>query len=205
MIIDDDGLVTGAVGTPHYLAPEILLYLDTEDGYSYEVDMWAVGVILYILLCGFPPFFGDCDDDIYDRIEIGQYTYPEEYWGNISDQAKDLINHLLDLNKDTRYTAEEALEHPWITENNFDQNLTTTINELKKFNARRKWRSTMQGVLAVKKFARASGFAAKLFKARSSDNLLQEASKGKSFGERLLAAAKEAKEKEEQEEQNNNN
>lgn len=95
-----------AVGTPGYLglflssifslfdplilpftAPEVLETLDTGDGYTQEVDLWGIGVILYILLCGFPPFYGDDDDEIYDKICEGYFEYPSPYWDNISDDG----------------------------------------------------------------------------------------------------------------------
>ena len=72
---------------PFPIAPEVLETLDTGDGYKEEVDLWGLGVILYILLCGFPPFYGDDDDEIYDKICEGYFEYPSPYWDHISDDG----------------------------------------------------------------------------------------------------------------------
>ncbi|XP_038058327.1 serine/threonine-protein kinase DCLK1-like isoform X2 [Patiria miniata] len=99
-------------GTPTYVAPEIL----AETGYGLEVDMWATGVICYILLCGFPPFRSlDRDqEELFELIQAGEFVYLSPYWDNISDDAKDLIDHLLVVSKRKRYTAKQVLAHPWV-------------------------------------------------------------------------------------------
>ncbi|XP_041460409.1 serine/threonine-protein kinase DCLK1-like isoform X1 [Lytechinus variegatus] len=100
-------------GTPTYVAPEIL----GETGYGLEVDMWAIGVITYILLCGFPPFRSPDRDqeELFELIQAGEFSYVSPYWDNISSAAKDLINHLLVVDKEKRYTAGQVLKHPWVT------------------------------------------------------------------------------------------
>eukprot|EP00057_Strongylocentrotus_purpuratus_P029303 XP_011683777.1 PREDICTED: serine/threonine-protein kinase DCLK3 isoform X2 [Strongylocentrotus purpuratus] len=100
-------------GTPTYVAPEIL----GEKGYGLEVDMWAIGVITYILLCGFPPFRSPDRDqeELFELIQEGAFSFVAPYWDNISSAAKDLINHLLVVNKEKRYTAGQVLKHPWVT------------------------------------------------------------------------------------------
>ncbi|XP_060603230.1 serine/threonine-protein kinase DCLK1-like isoform X3 [Ruditapes philippinarum] len=99
-------------GTPTYVAPEIL----SEIGYGLEVDMWAVGVISYILLCGFPPFRSPDRNqtELFEFIKAGEYEFLSPYWDNISSSAKDLIEHLLVVDKKRRYTAIDVLCHPWI-------------------------------------------------------------------------------------------
>uniref|UniRef100_H3A4T6 non-specific serine/threonine protein kinase n=1 Tax=Latimeria chalumnae TaxID=7897 RepID=H3A4T6_LATCH len=101
-------------GTPTYVAPEIL----SEKGYGLEVDMWASGVILYILLCGFPPFRSQERDqeELFEIIQLGEYEFLSPYWDNISDAvaAKDLITKLLVVDPKRRYTAQQVLQHPWI-------------------------------------------------------------------------------------------
>ncbi|KAM6169235.1 serine/threonine-protein kinase DCLK3 [Rhynchocyon petersi] len=99
-------------GTPTYVAPEIL----SEKGYGLEVDMWAAGVILYILLCGFPPFRSpDRDqDELFNIIQLGHFEFLAPYWDSISEAAKDLVSHLLVVDPRKRYTAHQVLQHPWI-------------------------------------------------------------------------------------------
>ncbi|XP_039267676.2 serine/threonine-protein kinase DCLK3-like isoform X2 [Styela clava] len=99
-------------GTPTYVAPEIL----AETGYGLEVDMWATGVITYILLCGFPPFRSHDrnQEELFEIIQLGEYEFLSPYWDSISDAAKDLIFKLLVVDTKRRYTAEQVLQHPWI-------------------------------------------------------------------------------------------
>ncbi|KAM9075892.1 serine/threonine-protein kinase DCLK3 [Megaptera novaeangliae] len=99
-------------GTPTYVAPEIL----SEKGYGLEVDMWAAGVILYILLCGFPPFRSPerDQDELFNIIQLGHFEFLAPYWDNISDAAKDLVSRLLVVDPKKRYTAHQVLQHPWI-------------------------------------------------------------------------------------------
>ncbi|XP_055985277.1 serine/threonine-protein kinase DCLK3 [Sorex fumeus] len=99
-------------GTPTYVAPEIL----SEKGYGLEVDLWAAGVILYILLCGFPPFRSPerDQDELFNIIQQGHFEFLAPYWDNISDAAKDLVSRLLVVDPKKRYTAHQVLQHPWI-------------------------------------------------------------------------------------------
>nr|XP_002716285.2 serine/threonine-protein kinase DCLK3 [Oryctolagus cuniculus] len=99
-------------GTPTYVAPEIL----SEQGYGLEVDMWAAGVILYILLCGFPPFRSPerDQDELFNIIQLGHFEFLAPYWDSISDAAKDLVSRLLVVDPKKRYTAHQVLQHPWI-------------------------------------------------------------------------------------------
>ncbi|XP_071503350.1 serine/threonine-protein kinase DCLK1-like [Diadema antillarum] len=99
-------------GTPTYVAPEIL----AETGYGLEVDMWALGVITYILLCGFPPFRSPDRDqeELFELIQAGHFEYISPYWDNISKAAKDLIDHLLVVDVKMRYKAKQVLKHPWV-------------------------------------------------------------------------------------------
>ena len=99
-------------GTPTYVAPEIL----SEIGYGLEVDMWAVGVISYILLCGFPPFRSPDRNqtELFEFIKAGEYEFLSPYWDNISSSAKDVIEHLLVVDRKRRYSSIDVLSHPWI-------------------------------------------------------------------------------------------
>lgn len=96
------------VGTAYYMAPEVI-HKDYDD----RCDEWSCGVILYILLCGFPPFNGSTDKNIMNSIKKGIVTFPAPRWDNISQEAKDLVNQLLTYNVDDRITAKEALTHAW--------------------------------------------------------------------------------------------
>lgn len=99
-------------GTPTYVAPEIL----EESGYGLKVDLWAAGVITYIMLCGFPPFRSANRDqeELFDLIQDGEFEFLPPYWDSISDSAKDLVSNLLVVRVSQRYTAEQVLMHPWV-------------------------------------------------------------------------------------------
>jgi len=101
-------------GTPTYVAPEIIA--DGPEGYGLQVDLWATGVIAYIMLCGFPPFASQSKNqkDLFRKIRRGHFSFPEPYWQGVSDEAKDLISKLLQVNPQDRYTADQILSHPWI-------------------------------------------------------------------------------------------
>lgn len=99
-----------ACGTPGYVAPEVLAH----DQYSSQVDLWSIGVIVYILLCGFPPFYGDNDAHMFKKIKAGAYKFLSPYWDPISDDAKDFVAKLLVVDPRKRMTAAEALNHRWL-------------------------------------------------------------------------------------------
>jgi calcium-dependent protein kinase len=96
------------IGSSYYMAPEVLLR-----NYTEKCDLWSCGVILYILLSARPPFKGNNDQEIYDRIRIGKYDLETKIWENVSPIAKNLIKNLLEKNADIRITAEEAMQHKW--------------------------------------------------------------------------------------------
>lgn len=97
------------VGTPYYIAPEVL-----EGKYDEKCDVWSVGVITFIILCGCPPFGGQSDKIIYEAIKKGEVHFRQEAWSNISSEAKDFIKHLLITEPMKRPNAEEALKHDWL-------------------------------------------------------------------------------------------
>lgn len=109
-IIDEQKMMQTACGTPGYVAPEVL----NAEGYDKEVDLWSIGVITYILLCGFPPFYAETVPEVFEQILKAEYDYPEEYWGEISAEGKDFINHLLVVDPKDRLTAKQALKHSWL-------------------------------------------------------------------------------------------
>ena len=97
-------------GTVGYTAPEIV----KDERYSKSVDMWALGCVLYTLLCGFPPFYDESIQVLTEKVARGQYTFLSPWWDDISKSAQDLVSHLLTVNPDKRYTIDEFLAHPWI-------------------------------------------------------------------------------------------
>ncbi|KAH9883699.1 CAMK/CAMK1 protein kinase [Xylariomycetidae sp. FL2044] len=97
-------------GTVGYTAPEIV----KDERYSKSVDMWAMGCVLYTLLCGFPPFYDESIEVLTEKVAKGQYTFLSPWWDDISKSAQDLITHLLTVDPDKRYTIKEFLNHPWI-------------------------------------------------------------------------------------------
>uniref|UniRef100_A0A8C2WF64 calcium/calmodulin-dependent protein kinase n=1 Tax=Cyclopterus lumpus TaxID=8103 RepID=A0A8C2WF64_CYCLU len=127
----------GFAGTPGYLSPEVL----RKDPYGKPVDMWACGVILYILLVGYPPFWDEDQHRLYQQIKAGAYDFPSPEWDTVTPEAKDLINKMLTINPSKRITATEALKHPWICQRSTVASMMhrqETVECLKKFNARRK-------------------------------------------------------------------
>mmetsp|Transcript_29907 Transcript_29907/g.63427 ORF Transcript_29907/g.63427 Transcript_29907/m.63427 type:complete len:560 (+) Transcript_29907:267-1946(+) len=103
------GVMNTKVGTPYYVAPEVL-----NREYTKSCDIWSIGVITYILLCGYPPFYGDTDNQIFDSVRTGRFDFPSPDWDGISDEAKDFICSLLRREPSKRLSAVNALEHPWI-------------------------------------------------------------------------------------------
>ncbi|KAE8882913.1 hypothetical protein PF005_g4296 [Phytophthora fragariae] len=142
---DAAGLST-ACGTPGYVAPEILM----AKPYGKEVDIWSIGVITYILLCGYPPFHHDNQGVLFRLIKAGRYEFDSPYWDDVSPEAKDLISKMLVLKPTERWTARQLLEHPWIAGDAAkDVQLSTALQELRKFNARRKFRAAVSTVKAT--------------------------------------------------------
>lgn len=106
----ENEFATTACGTPGYVAPEII----EGKGYGKPVDYWSIGIILYIMLCGFPPFYEDDNAKLFEQIKNCEFEFPSPYWDNISDSAKELIRLLLVKEPEKRLTAEEIMAHPWI-------------------------------------------------------------------------------------------
>uniref|UniRef100_A0AAX7U3N4 calcium/calmodulin-dependent protein kinase n=1 Tax=Astatotilapia calliptera TaxID=8154 RepID=A0AAX7U3N4_ASTCA len=133
----------GFAGTPGYLSPEVL----RKDPYGKAVDLWACGVILYILLVGYPPFWDEDQHRLYQQIKAGAYDFPSPEWDTVTPEAKDLINKMLTINPAKRITAAEALKHPWISHRSTVASCMhrqETVECLKKFNARRKLKVDFQ-------------------------------------------------------------
>ncbi|XP_066090427.1 serine/threonine-protein kinase DCLK1 isoform X2 [Saccopteryx bilineata] len=145
-----DGPLYTVCGTPTYVAPEII----AETGYGLKVDIWAAGVITYILLCGFPPFRGSGGDQevLFDQILMGQVDFPSPYWDNVSDSAKELITMMLLVHVDQRFSAVQVLEHPWVNDDGLPENehqLSVAGKIKKHFNTGPKPNSTAAGVSVI--------------------------------------------------------
>lgn len=143
--------LTTQCGTPGYVAPEIL----EGTPYDTQVDMWSLGVIVYILLGGYPPFIEQDQKDLFRKIRKGQYEFHEEYWGQVSPEAKDLIRSLLTVKPNQRSSAVAALEDEWMIAGESDlakHDLGVNLAEFKKFNAKRKFKAAVKSVIAANKF-----------------------------------------------------
>lgn len=148
--------MTTACGTPGYVAPEIL----EQDGtYGKEVDMWSLGVILYIVLCGFPPFYDENHNNLFKMIKACKYDFPSPYWDNVSESAVDLIKKLLVADVSARLTAEQVLQHPWIQGKSsvegidviVDNNLGAHVKDgLRTIMAKEKWRKAQMRLGIIK-------------------------------------------------------
>ncbi|CAH1796944.1 unnamed protein product [Owenia fusiformis] len=133
-------------GTPGYCAPEVLLGRK----YTSAVDLWSVGVITYILLCGYEPFYCEQEADMYKKIIKCDYEFHESWWSDVSENAKDLVRKLLVTDPEKRLTAREALQHQWVTGAGAQNNhMLECQNKLKQFNARRKLRAATDAVIAM--------------------------------------------------------
>jgi len=100
-------------GTPYYVAPEVILS-DSRNGYNEKCDLWSLGVLTYIILCGYPPFYGDTDSEILRMVKKSKYDYPSPDWDGMSPESRDFIDQMLTKNKDARPSAEQMLEHKWL-------------------------------------------------------------------------------------------
>jgi calcium/calmodulin-dependent protein kinase I len=151
---DAENSLMTRVGTPGFVSPEML---NTAKGNAYTsaVDLWALGVILYILLCGFPPFYASSTVLLYQLIRDGEYDFPAPYWNDISKSAKDLVRKLLCVDPTKRLTAAEVLEHPFIKKGSKVSNKglgTAHCKRLRLLQIRRRLRRGVHLVLAINRF-----------------------------------------------------
>ncbi|WVZ91868.1 hypothetical protein U9M48_037983 [Paspalum notatum var. saurae] len=137
---------TEVVGSAYYMAPEVL-----RRSYGPEVDVWSAGVILYILLCGVPPFWGDNDEKIAQAILRGGIDFAREPWPRVSANAKDLVRRMLDPDPTTRPTARQVLEHPWLKHADAAPNVSlgdAVRSRLQQFSAMNRFKKKALGVVA---------------------------------------------------------
>ncbi|KAK6328727.1 hypothetical protein J4Q44_G00007050 [Coregonus suidteri] len=138
----------GFAGTPGYLSPEVL----RKDPYGKPVDIWACGVVLYILLVGYPPFWDEDQHKLYQQIKAGAYDFPSPEWDTVTPEAKNLINQMLTINPAKRITADQALKHPWVCQRSTVASMMhrqETVECLRKFNARRKLKGAILTTMLV--------------------------------------------------------
>lgn len=132
------------------MAPEVL----AQTPYGKAVDVWSIGVIAYILLCGYPPFYDEDgnDDNLFAQIMKGEYEFDSPYWDNISEPAKDFISQLICVDTSRRFTCRQALEHPWISGNlASDKDIYHSVSEqLKKNFAKNKWKQAYNATAVIR-------------------------------------------------------
>uniref|UniRef100_A0A671YVP3 Peripheral plasma membrane protein CASK n=1 Tax=Sparus aurata TaxID=8175 RepID=A0A671YVP3_SPAAU len=149
--LGESGLVAGGrVGTPHFMAPEVV----KREPYGKPVDVWGCGVILFILLSGCLPFYGT-KERLFEAIIKGKYKMNPRQWAHISESAKDLVRRMLMLDPAERITVYEALNHPWLKERDryaYKIHLPETVEQLRKFNARRKLKGAVLAAVSSHKF-----------------------------------------------------
>ncbi|KAK8404721.1 hypothetical protein O3P69_007759 [Scylla paramamosain] len=150
--MEDSGIMATACGTPGYVAPEVL----AQKPYGKAVDVWSIGVIAYILLCGYPPFYDENDANLFAQILKGEFEFDSPYWDEISDSAKDFIRQLMCVDVERRFTCKQSLNHPWISGNAAsDRNIHSSVSEqLKKNFAKSRWKQLMHAIVMVHKMQR---------------------------------------------------
>ncbi|XP_075219844.1 calcium/calmodulin-dependent protein kinase I isoform X3 [Lycorma delicatula] len=150
--MEDSGIMATACGTPGYVAPEVL----AQKPYGKAVDVWSIGVISYILLCGYPPFYDENDANLFAQILKGEFEFDSPYWDDISDSAKDFIRQLMCVDVEKRYTCRQALAHPWISGNAAsNKNIHGTVSEqLKKNFAKSRWKQAYHATTVIRQMQR---------------------------------------------------
>uniref|UniRef100_A0A9J7YW64 Calcium/calmodulin-dependent protein kinase 1Db n=1 Tax=Cyprinus carpio carpio TaxID=630221 RepID=A0A9J7YW64_CYPCA len=145
-------IMSTACGTPGYVAPEVL----AQKPYSKAVDCWSIGVIAYILLCGYPPFYDENDSKLFEQILRAEYEFDSPYWDDISDSAKDFIRNLMQKDPEKRLTCEEALRHPWIAgDTALRKNIHESVSrQMKKNFAKAKWRQAFNATAVIRHMRR---------------------------------------------------
>uniref|UniRef100_A0A7N8YDR8 Calcium/calmodulin-dependent protein kinase 1Da n=1 Tax=Mastacembelus armatus TaxID=205130 RepID=A0A7N8YDR8_9TELE len=145
-------VMSTACGTPGYVAPEVL----AQKPYSKAVDCWSIGVIAYILLCGYPPFYDENDSKLFEQILKADYEFDAPYWDDISDSAKDFISSLMEKDPAKRFTCEQALRHPWIAgDTALCKNIHESVSrQIRKNFAKSKWRQAFNATAVVRHMRR---------------------------------------------------
>ncbi|XP_017126090.1 calcium/calmodulin-dependent protein kinase type 1 isoform X2 [Drosophila elegans] len=150
--MEDSGIMATACGTPGYVAPEVL----AQKPYGKAVDVWSIGVISYILLCGYPPFYDENDANLFAQILKGEFEFDSPYWDEISESAKHFIKNLMCVAVEKRYTCKQALAHAWISGNEASsKNIHGTVSEqLKKNFAKSRWKQAYYAATVIRQMQR---------------------------------------------------
>jgi serine/threonine protein kinase len=140
-----------------------------------SVDIWACGVILYVILCGFPPFYSDDDEELLDMIRSARVEFPAPYWDGVGPEAKDLIKKMLTVSTADRLTAEKVMDHPWLASDfpHRTEHLAGALDQLNKYNTRRRIKSSLQSIVnstAIKEMVLHETNAANLWNHRETEN-----------------------------------
>ena len=124
----DQEMLTTMCGTPLFLAPEVLSS-KKRGGYGFEVDYWSIGVILYLMLVGHPPY-NEKEGPLLELVKKGQFSFPAQTWSTVTPQAKDLVSRLMCIDVDKRYNGKQTLAHPWMRINGNDNNHNHNHNHM---------------------------------------------------------------------------
>ena len=154
-MLDGDDVHHSIVGTPGYVAPEVLI----ERRYGPECDVFSFGVVVYILLVGYPPYSGEDDDELFEQIKAGEWDMPAEDWDHISTAAKELIARMLDGNPETRITLAEVATHPWIVSNlpaKKKAHLPSAVKGMKAHSAKRRFKAVAKACILGSRLRRAT-------------------------------------------------
>ncbi|XP_051964689.1 calcium/calmodulin-dependent protein kinase type 1B isoform X1 [Xyrauchen texanus] len=154
--MEEQGALSTACGTPAYVAPELL----QQKTYSKGVDLWAIGVITFILLCGYPPFYDDNDTQLYKLIIKAEYEFDSPYWDDISDSVKDFIVHLLQKDPEKRFNCDQALQHPWISGGAaLDKNIHGSVSaQIQKNFAKSQWKRAFNATITIQRLTKKTHF-----------------------------------------------
>ncbi|XP_052780146.1 calcium/calmodulin-dependent protein kinase type 1-like [Mya arenaria] len=146
--IEDSGTMATACGTPGYVAPEVL----AQQPYGKEVDCWSIGVIAYILLCGYPPFYDENDAALFQQILRAEFEFDSPYWDDISESAKEFIRNLMCKDPKKRFTCKQAIAFPWISGNTaLDKNIHASVSaQMQKNFIKSKWKRAYNATAVIR-------------------------------------------------------
>ena len=145
--VECSGIMNTPCGTPGYVAPEVIMQMP----YDKSVDVWSIGVISYVLLCGYLPFYDDNDANLFAQILTGKVEFDSPYWDDITDNAKDFVSQLMCVDAEKRLSCEEALKHTWITGPKSEKCIQASVSEQLKNNlAKSPWRQAYNAISVIR-------------------------------------------------------